>query len=222
MNFNILKCFFLMGFVVLNVQISWAQTYLEEVGGRPIRIGQYVDVHGSPYLQDDWAKGTVQFANGKAYDGLDLKYDMVADMLLFKDDKGQTLEFVQPVAKFTVETADGVKTFQNGFPGEGTATDKSYYQVLANGKATLLKRGAKVVREAKQYNSATIEKNIMDIGAYYINKDVALHKIKNNEKAVLAELSDQAPALKEFIKANKLNLKEEEDLVKLVNYYNSL
>ncbi|WP_242920890.1 hypothetical protein [Pontibacter liquoris] len=203
-----------------------AQIFLEEVNGRPIRVGQYENVVGSPYLQDEWRKGTVKLANGETYPDVDLKYDQVQDIPLFRNKAGETLEIVQSVAGFTITyLKDGAlqeAVFRNGYPGIKGASRTSFYEVLAEGKVDLLKRTNKVIREEKAYNSATITKNILPVVTYYIAREEQLVNIKNDRKSILEALADKAPELDAYIKKNKLRLKEDADLAQLINYYNSL
>lgn len=213
--------------VSLVSQDSWAQsTYLEEVSGKPIRVGQYVDMEGSPYLQDNWAKGEVKMANGDVFTDVDLKYDLVGDILLFKNKKEEPLEFVQPVKEFSIIYSNKGEveniTYRNGYPAHEGLSEQNFYKVIADGKTSLLKKETKVVRNETSYNSATITKKLFSNEVYYIYKDGKFTRVKKDQKSLLVALKGQEGKLKEFIKSNKLSLKEDKDLAKLISYYNSL
>ena len=47
-------------------------------------------------------------------------------------------------------------------------------------------------------------------------------KIIKSQKSVLKTLADQETELKKYIKENGLKIKHEENLIKLINYYNML
>lgn len=206
--------------VLLSATGSRAQQFLlQDVNGRPLRIGQYENINGSPYLRDEWTKGRVVLANGNFFEGVPLKYDLVADQLLFQTEEGQVLEFVQPVREFHFEGKDNI--YRSGFAPIDNHTSASFYQVLEDGNAKLLKKSDKVIREEKAYGTATITKNIMEYTNYYIEGDDQMVRVKN-EKDLLRALQGHEADLKDFIKKNKLKLKKEEDMVQLVKYYNSL
>jgi hypothetical protein len=225
MKTRVVMQFFLsaaMSVLAPGVTFAQSRVFLEDVSGKAIRVGQYENVEGSPYLLDNWSKGKVKVENGREYEGLDLKYDQVEDMLLYKNEKGETFKFAEPVVAFTIMDGAAQREFRNGFPPAGTATKDSFYEVLANGGATLLKRSAKVVRQEKTYNSATVNKSIQPIEVYYIAKNNVLERVKKDQDSILEALGDKKEQLRKFIKENRLYLRDASDLIKLVNYYNSI
>jgi hypothetical protein len=184
--------------------------YLQNVDGRPVFEKKYVDVQGSPYLQEDWAQGAVDLKNGKSFKEVALKYDLVADEVLFKNEKGEAYAFAQPVKAFSlIRPGDkSQRIFRNGYAPVKGGTESSYYEVLADGKVQLLQRKVKKIREDKAYGS--------------IAKDGVPVNIKKSEKAVLEAIGGDSTALEAYIRSNKLNLKNDGDLVKLLTYYNGL
>ncbi|RNI25894.1 hypothetical protein [Rufibacter latericius] len=203
-------------------QKTTAQVYLEEVNGRPIRINQYVNVEGSPYLLDNWSKGTMTLTDGSKYKDIELKYDMVEGILLVKNKHGVVLEPLLPASEFSLEDPFAKRVFINGSTLEKDLSKNPYLEVLSTGKVDLLKRNYKVIREEKAYNSASITKRFVELSTYFIKKGDKLIKVKNDAKSVLAVLGTNQDVLKEYISANKLNLKEDEDLVKLFAFYSTL
>jgi hypothetical protein len=74
-----------------------------------------------------------------------------------------------------------------------------------------------VVHDAGQKNDEYTTKE-----EYYISKNGNLFKVKN-KKSVLAVFEEEKRyELEQFIKDNRLNIKKQEDLMQLVEYYNSL
>jgi hypothetical protein len=191
--------------------------------GNPVFEKSYVDVQGSPYLQEDWAIGNVLLKNGKSYTGVALKYDQVKDVLLFRNEKNETNTFAQPVKSFTITSRkdNSQLSFRNGFTPVKSATENSYYQVLADGKVQLLFRNVKKVRNDKAYNSATTVLTVEEYPGWFIARDGMPVTIKKSEKAVLEAIGGDSAALEAYIRSNKLNVKNDADLVKLITYYNS-
>ncbi|HEY9257631.1 hypothetical protein [Chitinophaga sp.] len=192
--------------------------------GNPVFEKSYTDVQGSPYLQEDWAIGSVVLKSDKSYTGVALKYDQVKDELLFRNEKNEMNTFVQPVKSFNINSRkdNSQLVFRNGFAPAKGATESSYYQVLADGKVQLLFRNVKKVRKDKAYNSATTVLTIEEYPNYFIAKNGVPVSIKKNEKAVLEAIGGDSAALTAYIRSNKLNVKNDEDLVKLIVYCNSL
>lgn len=45
---------------------AFAQTEIVDYMGRPIMAKQYLDVKGSPYLDDEWQEGWVKLQDGES------------------------------------------------------------------------------------------------------------------------------------------------------------
>jgi hypothetical protein len=185
----------------------------------------YVDVEGSPYLTKDYNKGTVKLANGSTYKDILIKYNQIDDVIYFQrgDD---VLSFVEPVKEFTIAYIKGAKAlnghYRNGYPAIGKNTEKSFYEALTDGTAQLLKRTSKYIIKNKPYNSATETQTINEDISYYIFADSKMTLIKKDKKYILPALNNKQTELDTFIKSNNLNLKNDDDLTRLVVYYNSL
>lgn len=202
---------------------TYAQQILQDANGRPVFEKQYTDVLGSPYLWDTWQQGEVKLSDGKTYTKVDLKYDQVADNLIFKSLTGEPMHFVLAVNAFKILSTSGAELhFRSGYKSMDGGTEKTFYQVLSDGETTLVKRTLKKIVEHKPYNSATVEKSFRQLENYYLVKQGVFVRVKKDRKALLEILSDYSSQLDQFIRANDLNLKNEPDLASLVTYYNSL
>jgi hypothetical protein len=213
---------FCLGLVSLAAQAQ----FIQDAEGRPLLERQYTDVQGSPYLTDSWQMGTVRLSNGKTHNNVELKYDQVAEDLIFKGSSGQLFRFAEPVSEFRIQTAGSTGTagllFRTGYKPADDATVKTFYQVLSDGETPLLKRSFKKVIENKPYGSATTVKIFQDVNFYYLVKDGQPLKLKRDKKAILTALGDYTAELEKFISTNNLTLKSDSNLVMLITFYNSL
>ncbi|WP_276499605.1 hypothetical protein [Pontibacter litorisediminis] len=204
-----------------------AQVVIADAMGRPLQTKQYLDVQGSQYLFSDWRKGDVTLADGIIFEGLDLMYDLMNDEVIFKGDDEQAQTFLKPVVKFSLYQNDGgikkKKNFRKGYTPVDAASPGAFYEVLTDGEnVQLLKRYYKNVFEEMPYGSATKVKKFQDNASYYIAKVDKLEKIKLDKKSVLGALPGKVSELEKYIKAHRLNLRNDSDIAQLVNYYNSL
>jgi hypothetical protein len=199
---------------------------IENDKGTMIVKKSYVDIEGSPFLTDDFNKGTIKLSNGVTYKDTPLKYDQVEDVVYFQGKDGQTLMFAQPVNEFTISyIKDNTvynKHYRNNYPPIAKNTDKSFYEILTDGTAQLLKRTIKSIQEDKPYNSATITRNINEDVKYYLFISGKINQIKKDKKSVFSVLGNKQDELEKYMKTNNINLKNDEDLAKLLAYYNSL
>lgn len=222
MRINKLTFLILLGSCFLTFSVK-AQ-YLHDVNGVPITTSKYEDVTGSPFLIDSWSPGTVKFTSGVSYkDKLFLKYNVKDDELYFRGKNEEPLLFVDSVAEFVIGDPSGAnRHFRNGYKSIDGYSNKSFFEVLADGSVQLLKKTKKTILESKAYNSPTTERNFVEVNQYYLLKSGKSIPVKKDKKSVLAVLNDKEPALEKYIEDNNLKVKNDSDLSKLVIYYNSL
>jgi hypothetical protein len=188
----------------------------------------YREIKGSPFLYDHWSLGSVKFHNGTGKEGLSLKYDQIADVLIFTNPGGQEQTFLEPVAEFTLpaspeNTQPGVHRFRNGYAPVDGANEASFYEILQDGPTQLLKRTTKKIVEERAPNSNILKvRQVRPNVKYYFATADQLVLIRKDRNSVLAALMNRYPQVEQFLKEQKLNLKEEKDLVRLTQYYNTL
>lgn len=185
------------------------------LGGTPLAGQSYMNVKGTPYLLENWEKGSVTLASGRKFENLDLKFDQVINQVIFQDVDGSMKAFSQPIIAFTIGKEARVHQFYRGLDGV-------FYEKLLNGKVILWKKNRKTFIDEKPYGSATIQRNVLNNNTYYVGELTQLTKIKTDKKSILELLSDKAPVIDTYLKKEKLNPKNESDLVKAILYYNSL
>lgn len=204
------------------VGVSKAQ-YLQDVQGKPVMEKSYTDIVGTPLLFPNWVLGEVNLDNGNSYQNIPLKYNIVDDILYFMNPKDSTmLEFVQPVQSFNLKLKSGELDYANGFPAIDGFKETSFYQVLYDGTTKLLKKSSKTVLENRPYNSATIEKSFLDASEYFMLQNDKIQKLRLTKKVLLSLFGDKSSQLADFMKKEKIDFKNDEDLIKVFKYYDSL
>lgn len=198
-------------------------TNFSDVQGKPIVGSSYTDVTGTAFLYDDWLKGTIEQGNKTSFKGVDLKYSTYKDELYFKNPKDDaTLSFALPIVAFSLDVKGKIETYRNGFPEVDNFNTKSYYQVLFEGGVKLLFKSFKTLVEVKPYNSNITEKKFIDNSSYYLLKDNVMQKFKPTKKDVLELFKSKSTEVDSFIKNEKIDFKQQKDLIKLFEYYSSL
>lgn len=192
-------------------------------GGSTLRVksGTDASIIGSPYLVDTWSKGNVKFFNSKPFDNVDLKLDLLENILVLKGADGSENVFTEKISEFTLNVLGKDRMFKSGFIDSKNQLISGFLEVLYNGKTKFLSREGKMVIESKGYNTNTVTKKIENTTEYYISKaNNSVNLVKLNEKSILAYLGN--PDLTKYVKDNQLNLKIKEDIIKLLQYYDSL
>lgn len=191
--------------------------------GSTLRVKSSTDasIIGSPYLVDSWSKGNVKFVNAKPADNVDLKLDLLENVLVLKGTDGSENTFTEKISEFTLNILGKDRLFKSGFLDSKNQLITAYFEVLYNGKTKFLSKEGKMVIESKGYNTSTITKKIESTTEYYISKsNNSVSLVKLNEKAILTYLG--IPDLGKYVKDNQLNLKTRDDIIKLLQYHDSL
>ncbi|QKJ28956.1 hypothetical protein HQ865_04040 [Mucilaginibacter mali] len=189
-------------------------TVYTDVTGRPFNVRNYDGVEGSPYLYDDWMSGTVKMSNGSVYKNVYLKFNGKEGKPYFKGKDDSVLEFVDPIAEFTINN--------NGADQQFISNNGAFYQVLTNGRINLLKQPVKEIQQNPTYVGAAPTKTFISADKYFILKDNKTTPFKRDKKAVTTALADKQTQIEAYLKKENPNLKDDADLAKLFIYYNSL
>jgi hypothetical protein len=217
----------LTGFLTFSAATVFAQGayfMVYDAKGQVTARNEYVDIQGSPYLDPSWSKGTFTLSNGKIYKDMDIKYDLVKDKMYVKGNNDELVALLDQVRDFSINVPVSgsavTRHFRTGYTNIPATTNTYYFEVLTEGKTQFLKRSVKSILENKEYNSATVTKSFELNTKYYIYKDGKGTQVKKDKKAILAALGDKQSELETYIKDEKLNLKNDADVVKLIEYYN--
>ncbi|KAA9353472.1 hypothetical protein [Larkinella humicola] len=209
-------------FVVGLTPVASAQgVFLTDVNGQVLRASKYVDVQGSPYLNEAWKEGAVITAGNKTYPNLKVRYDVFAGELEYLQNNQTYRLSPAAIKEFRIMDNDEL-LFRNGFAAVNANTPATFYQVLVDGPTKLLKHTKVNIVENKPFNSATVTKEFQKQELYFIAKpDGTMQRIQKNKKSVLAALTDQKDRVEKLIKEQDLNLSEENNLITLLESYNA-
>lgn len=186
-----------------------------------VKNSAFDNIVGSPYLIKDWTNGNVKFFGADPIQNVALKLDLMENLLVVKGKNDQENLFDTKVSEFTLNDSGKERLFRAGFTSSKNLAIPGYFEIIYDGKTKLLVRELKSIIESTGYNTSTITKNISSSVEYYISKaDNVVNLVKLNEKSILAILDKSE--LAKYVKDNKLNLKNRDEVVKLLQYYDTL
>jgi|GEM_PF-297804 len=196
---------------------------VDNLDGRPVDVNKYAKVKGSPYLYDDWLHGEVVTNDGKAYKKMLIKFNTEKDELIFVyETTDEPQKFADPIKMFTIN-AEQDRVFENGFPKIDRQSNKSYYELLVQGPTTLLKRHREVLQDGIDDVSRAITDGVYTkFNSYYIFKNNQMQLLKLNKNSILKLLADKSADVTAYADSQKIDFEQEEDVKKLINYYNTL
>ncbi len=182
-------------------------------------------VNGSPYLDNSFVKGSIQLVNGNNILNVMLRYNMHADKFEIQsiDD---TLVINKPHEIETIVIKDKIFEFN---PEVFKSTDKypGYYERLLADITTLYVK-YKVEFKYDEFvpnyggGSGTKEYYYIPKTEYYLKTGTAnVFKI-TSKKNFLKKIPIHKAEMKVYINKNKISLKKASEIIKLIEYYNSL
>jgi hypothetical protein len=181
----------------------------------------YLNASGSRYLIENWTPAKLTTTSGDEYSNITAKYDVLNNKVeVIARNKELAPNNVSKLVLYI--SSDNSLTFQNGFPKVASNDSKTLYQVLTNGKASLLKKPVKKLQIENIYNSGIKATQFNTTADYYVYKDSRMVKIDKTRSAIAAVLADKQEQVLAYIDENKLKLKNDNELEMVVKYYNML
>jgi len=180
----------------------------------------YANTAGTPFLFADFHTGKFILKSGESCD-LDMRYDAYADQVHIKL-KGNIFGISQPekVASLKIDTLNFI---YSPVQKKGNKTD-AWFIVKTDGKCKLLVRKRVILKAAepeKPYQPAVPATFTPVSDSYYMKLNDGSAVLIKNKSDILSVLGDRKNEISKFISTNKTGTKLG-DLVKIVEYYNSL
>ena len=197
--------------------------------------------HGHPFAQPILSKvqdvffkpdfcGATLYSEGHIYRGLKVKMNLLTGEVRFikenSDEIEMTISFrIKKIEFFNCWNNKVPVVFQSGFPVITSRDDRDIlYQVLDSGKVMLLKN-IKVSENsgvrAVQYGTPQVE--LQQSETFYVYSPAkGMLKPERSREAILKVLDDKREEVDSYITANNIRFRNEEELVKVIVFYNSL
>lgn len=191
---------------------------------------RYEGMKGSPFLDSAWHRGQLEYADGRVYPDVPLKYDMYRDELWVKNQiQQEVIAFHHTVKRFVIKLPDSDQrlVFTKARYIEGLTTlvePEQMVQVLYDGEYTVVAERHKLIRKANYKGGYSQRRNFdeyleIDPQYYLITSEEPVQKIKPKTRSVLRAFAPHEDVLKEFIKEHSLNVANPSDMARLIGYY---
>ena len=174
------------------------------------------NILGSVYLHKEWSSTiTLNTINNKTYKFSKANYNIALDKFVVKISKDTLLAIDNSKVKFILFDDNKFERI-----------NKKYYERLSEGNLNLLKEYDVEIKEGLKDAISKIkvtEDKYVIKSTYYIKTDDNLEKIKPNKRSFNKIFEEQnKKRVKKFMKQHSLSFKKDNDLKKILKYYNSL
>lgn len=190
----------------------------------------YEGVRGTPYLFNKWKRGNVYLNNNTLIKNVNIKYNIYTDDLLYlNSSSGDSLIIDRSkIYKFEIidKLSDDIILIEEMQTKPGKPDKKTFVRVIYDGKSKFILKYIKSFIRANYkgaYASGNKYDEYTDDQQYFIFIDENNPaKIKLNKKSFIKTLSAKEDKVKAFISMHNLTLKNENEVVELLEYYDSL
>ena len=182
------------------------------------------NISGNPFLLKEWCDGVVRFSSGRTVNQFKLKFDCLKNMLLMQFE-GSAFAAESKVREFVLypKNKDSM-LFRRGFPVTDKTSDQTYFHVLWQGKASLLRLAARNVIEERQLvsNNGQVNRRMEEADYYYLYQNGNMTLLPANKTDLPEKFADQKEPLARFIAERQLRMHAADDFVQVVKKYNEL
>ena len=206
---------------------TWGQQiFLRDVNGQAF-VNIYEGINGSGYDQTEYQLAKITLKDGRVYNDVKARINLLEHEVNFIASNGQEgylgKGMASEIAYIDSKTETQViKVFQCGFPPIDNQNRISFYQILLNGKTSLLKSVYKSIQERNNDMSGERFKEFATYENMYLLKEGTMSRIKKDKSSLLVMFQDKKEAIAKYMEDQKINLKNEAHLIALVQYYNTL
>jgi hypothetical protein len=195
------------------------------IRGKPFTNPDASNIEGTPLLNQEWGKGTVYFKDGSVAQNIDLKFNLERNELYFNRD-GELFLFNDPIMSFRMSYSSGSGKkevhFRSGYPVNGRLLKETFYEVLEDGaKFHFVAYRFSYLADSYRYGGQS-KKAFTENEELYIY-DVAfgkMLKVKRSEASLVEALPDYKDKIVTAIRDNKLKMKTNEDVKKVITELN--
>lgn len=194
---------------------------------------RYEGVKGSPFLLNEFMPGVLIHTSGQSYENLHIRYNVFKQEVEYKN-IGSSKNLVidaQDVRLIILKDRLSKQDFIFGkreiILQKGRAPQSQHFITLHDQGSTLLVQLEKTFVKADYKGAYSSDKKYDEYRtdfAYFLrpkNQDDFI-RVRLSNTSLLKALTDQKSALKDFVKAEKLDIKIEGEAVKLLEFYDSL
>ncbi len=207
--------------MLLSFSLFGQEQKFQLINSKPIDPKRYKTVEGDPYLFKKWKLGRLVDSESKIVDSVYINYNGFTSA--FEVRQGE--EYVEleshyyPLVKLYME--DGSEAFfkRNNFK----ELYNRYSRIVYSGTDVFVFQNLSVKKDITptKYGGVDDTEKFVRRKKYYLLHNDKLKVIRLNKKSILKNL-DHEDELSKFIKKNKISLKSEEDLGKLLTYFETL
>ena len=187
----------------------------------------YEGIEGNPFFIENFRSSTIKLVSGLEFNNVTARLDLYKQIVQVKLN-GDTAKMILPgniteiIFYDTVQSLPFEYKFQTGYPEIDNLSRNNFYQVLSDGKVTLLKSSIKKINKIKNEMSGETSSQFDMYEDQYLYVKYEMKRVKKDKEYLLDLLADKRKELETYITTQKMNFKSLDSIKKLIDHYNSL
>jgi hypothetical protein len=173
-----------------------------------------------------WHEGKIVLLEGDTLRGM-LKYNLMKDLVEFSShDTKPEVYTARKVVFFEIfdQTENKYRQFYAlPFNASGEYKTPIFFELLADGKMTLLAREYLETRTiSTSYYAGAYTRVVLMYHYFFIDEKGEISQFTGTRHDLLNQMGNQADAVEKYIRSNRLDIDNKQDLSRVIVYYNSL
>ncbi len=186
-------------------------------------IIKFSDVKGSPYIKDEFVPARVMY-DGKVEKDCFVRVDAYNDEIEFKEynNRASEIYILLKTPKLSLEI-NGLSMYYLRYMDEGDVKETYMYKKYEGERYRFYARTKKIIKQKRNATTSlqtSFPARFYDIEEFFIGKGTeTLNLVPLKKNKIIEQLdSGDVSKAKRFIKENKLDIRKESELVKLLTY----
>lgn len=176
-----------------------------------------------------WHDGKIVLETNDTLKGL-VKYDLQQDVLQYRrNDREQSAEAYSSRKVLSFEIFDGASRryrifFTLPFSNSGGYKVPVFFELLEEGKMTLLTREQLEYRtySSPYYYGGSYSRLVLTYRFFFMDDNGNISEFLGKKNDLLAKMGQKAEDVEKFMRVNRLEVSERNDMMRIIDYYNSL
>ena len=145
------------------------------------------DIAGTPFLREDWRLASLVINTNRRFDSVKVRINLYSQAVHFLDRNNNEMALAKGYIKEILFAGDigapGAR-YKNGYPAADKQDVYSFYQVLAEGKWSLLLSSRKVIAQQRDEISGEVKREYRTYQDYYIYDGKTMQRVKKDKAAI--------------------------------------
>lgn len=181
------------------------------------------EISGSPYILDEFTKGSFEVYSGRYADGLYMNFNIYESRLEYKTGNQTYGVELSNIRQFKLEVDGKERLFKRGFDSR-RLDGNEFVEVAAEGPLTFLIKHEVSYNEnaSSSYGSATQQASFSRNERYYFKKGEEVSDIRRLNKRRVMRYFNGNNEVERYIDENGLDMSNPSDVAKAVSKFNEL